>query len=199
MRKWIIISILLMLVLITGLAMLPAHETKVATKIPTALFQSGDLIFREGRGAMSRMFRRMSLRDPRYSHAGIIHEKEGRLYVIHALADDKGKGFLREDLLEDFCAATQSNAYGVYRYVGHGRAVDSLAEALFRERIPFDDQFDLTDDSKLYCTELLYKIIRNVSGEDFLPLTTVQNVTYVACDDIYLSDRIRKIYATQYP
>jgi hypothetical protein len=47
----------------------------------------------------------------------------------------------------------------------------------------------------MYCTELVYKILKKVSGKDnFLPLTNFSGVLYESCDNIYLSPHVVKIY-----
>ena len=72
--------------------------------IPDSLFSSGDIIFRDGRGVISSAFRRLSLTDPRYSHAGIIHKENGLVFVYHILGGERGQNNkMRKDLLSYYC------------------------------------------------------------------------------------------------
>lgn len=168
--------------------------------IHDSLFRSGDLIFRDGRGFMSSVFRRLSLIDPRYSHAGIIHKEDGKIYVFHIMGGEGNMNSqMRKDLLNNFCSPLQSNAIAIYRTDLNGRKIDSLAEYYFSQKIEFDADFNLETDDKMYCTELLYKILLKVSGQDnFLPLSAISGIKYASCDNIYLSIHSKKIYSVIY-
>ena len=170
------------------------------TSIPDSLFRSGDLIFRDGRGFISAAFRRLSLTDPRYSHAGIIHREKGKIFVYHIIGGEGNyTNRMRKDLLSNFCSPLQSNAFAVYRTDQNGNSIDSLTEYYFSKKIEFDTGFSLATDDKMYCTELLYKILTKVSGQDnFLPLTALSGVKYESCDNIYLSPHSKKIYSIDY-
>lgn len=167
---------------------------------PDSLFRSGDLIFRDGRGFISSIFRKLSLIDPRYSHAGIIHKEEDKIYVFHIIGGEGNKNnHMRKDLLGNFCSPLQSNAFAVYRTDLNGKKIDSLAEYYFSKKIEFDTDFNLESDDKMYCTELLYKVLKKVSGQDnFLPLSTISGIKYPSCDNIYLSIHSKKIYSIEY-
>ncbi len=168
--------------------------------IPDTLFHSGDIIFRDGRGVISSAFRRLSLTDPRYSHAGIIHKENGVVYVYHILGGERNpNNKMRKDLLSYFCSPLQSNSFAVYRMDQNGKKIDSLAAYYFLKKLEFDTGFNLATDNKMYCTELIYKILIMVSGQDnFLPLTTISGLKYEACDNIYLSSHSKKIYSINY-
>jgi hypothetical protein len=183
------------------------HETKtninstsnpLRISYPDSLFHSGDLIFRDGRGIISSTFRKLSLTDPKYSHAGIIHRENGKIFVYHMIGGEENKtNKMRKDLLSDFCCPIQSNAFGVYRTDQNENEIDSLAGYYFSNHLEFDTHFDLTTDDKMYCTELIYKILKKVSGQDnFLPLSVLSGVNYEACDNIYLSSHSKKIYSS---
>jgi len=167
--------------------------------IPDSLFHSGDLIFRDGRGFISSAFRKLSLTDPHYSHAGIIHRENGKIFVYHLIGGEGQQNKMRKDLLENFCSSLQANSFAIYRSDQNGEQIDSLAKYFFSKEIEFDSGFSLMTNDKMYCTELLYKILVKVSGQDnFLSLTTLSGIKYVSCDNIYLSPHMKKIYAIDY-
>ena len=177
------------------------NKIKVSVpSFPDSLFQSGDLIFREGRGFISTAFRKLSLIDPRYSHAGIIHREKEKIFVYHIIGGEgNSSGVIRKDFLSIFCSPLQSNAFGIYRTDQDGHKIDSLAGYYYSKKIGFDPAFNLASDDKMYCTELLYKILKKVSGqENFLPLTTLSGMKYESCDNIYLSSHSKKIYSFRY-
>ena len=163
-----------------------------------SLFHSGDIIFRDGRGIISNAFKKFSLTDPRYSHAGIIHKENGKTFVYHIIGGHEDKNMKKEPLTE-FCNHIQANAFAVYRTNLDGDKIDFFAKHYYEKNIKFDNDFNLNTDDKMYCTELIYKILTRVSGEiNFLPLTTISGIKFEACDNIYLSPHLKKIYSYDY-
>jgi hypothetical protein len=159
---------------------------------------SGDIIFRDGRGAISSVFRKCSLTDHSYSHAGVLHIENGIPYVYHLIGGEGRVSFMRKDLMSDFCRIEEANAYGIFRCDLDPEKIDSMAGHFYREKIAFDAKFDLSTDDKMYCTEMVYKILTKVSGNDnFIPLTTVNNIKYCSCDNIFLSPHFTKIYSSR--
>jgi hypothetical protein len=115
------------------------------------------------------MFMDVSPTDRRYSHLGVARVAGGRVTVIHAEgATADGADGVREDALEDF--VKDATAVGVYRAKGVDGGKISAAAA---ERLgtPFDWRFDMDDESRLYCTELLYVALRRAAPS--LGLATV--------------------------
>jgi hypothetical protein len=165
--------------------------------IPDSLFRSGDIVFRDGRGFLSNAFKKMCLTDRSYSHAGIIHIQDKCTYVLHVIGDRENKSReMRKDMLSDFCSGKISNGYAVYRSDLPGAKIDSIAVVYYNSRLQFDDKFDLSDDDKMYCTELVSKVLCTVSGnKNYLPLTEVAGIKYIACDNIYLSPHLHKLFS----
>ena len=74
--------------------------------------------------------------------------------------------------------------------------IDSFATDYYSKNIEFDKKFDLKSNDKMYCTELVYRILQQASGDkNFIPLTEISGVQYVACDNIYLSSNSKLIYS----
>jgi hypothetical protein len=139
------------------------------TAMIAALVQEGDIICRLGDRLWSRYFRDLSATDKRYSHIGIIHIQNGSVTVINAEGGtDHGRDFVNETALGDFLSVARTA--GIYRIKNTGG--DQIAN-LAMEYIgtPFDWQFDMQDESKLYCTELLYVVLKR-----FLPEATLSAV-----------------------
>jgi hypothetical protein len=170
-----------------------------ADTLPHALFESGDLIFRNGNGFTSGVFRKLSLNDQSYSHAGILHRRNGKLFVYHLIGGENNpNSVMRLEPLENFINPENSESFAVFRCDLDNRKIDSLAGSYFKAHVQFDMDFDLSTNDKMYCTELIYKILTQISEKDnFLPLTEMSGVSYVACDNIYLSEHMHKIYNSQ--
>ena len=90
--------------------------------------------------------------------------------MIHAEADDfTGIGFARMDPLVEFVSPDNASAYTFKRVVPltgdlQGKVLFS-ALAYVRRQVPFDTAFDLTDDDRLYCSELVYKAFLSAGVE----------------------------------
>jgi len=131
-------------------------------EIASAL-SDGDVILRLGDGLWSRFFKDLSPNYRKFSHMGIVRIRDGAISVIHAegLAI-QGLDSVNEVSLGEFLGSALS--VGVYRLLREdGAMVSDLA--LEYVGVPFDWQFDMADGSRLYCTELLYVVLRRVNPE----------------------------------
>lgn len=179
------------------------HPTQ-ASIIPASItLQSGDLIFRDGKNFISKSLRQFNRKDSRFSHAGIIHIQEGNAYVFHCIggegnADNK----MRKEKLPDFCSSDEINTFAIYRpelKPEQVRATDSIAQEYFNKGIEFDTQFSLETSDKMYCTEMIYNIYKEVLRENnFIPLSSISGLKYVSCDDIFLQKPMKELYTHSY-
>lgn len=158
------------------------------------IVQDGDIICRLGNRFWSQFFKDVSVTDKRFSHAGIIRINNGLITVINA-EGDTGHG-VEELAIEDFLEIAIT--VGVYRTKDiDGNKISNLAVEYLG--VPFDWQFDMYDESKLYCTELLYVILKRVRpslklntvyvkklGKEIIPVEAVSNSEYFS--EIYFSD-----------
>ena len=185
----------------TGKIMADTRANLTATDarfvISDSLFHTGDLIFRDGRGVISSAFRRFSLNSPLYSHAGIIHRENGKIFVYHIIGGEpKPFGNMKKETLNNFIDPLQANAFAVYRFNIRPEIIDSFAIDYYSKNIEFDKKFDLKSDDKLYCTEMVYKILLKASGDkNLIPLSQISGLEYIACDNIYLSPHSKLIYS----
>ena len=138
------------------------------------IVEDGDIICRLGGRFWSLMFRDASSLDRRYSHMGIIRIYDDRITVVHAEGDTgHGRDGVNEVPLEDF--VTVARAIGIYRAKNINREEISTA-ALDYLGIPFDWKFDMSDESEIYCTELLYIILKRIAPETELHTVFVKEV-----------------------
>lgn len=119
----------------------------------------GDLAFRTGRDMMSRLV--LSQGDSsRFSHVGILLKQESDLAVIHALPrDGRFQGGVVIEPLRVFAASDNASDIGFYRVKGiNTDARNSVREYVLRQiGKPFDYDFLMSEDEKIYCTELVLK------------------------------------------
>jgi hypothetical protein len=129
----------------------------------TVDLQNGDIICRLGDRLWSRYFRDISLFDKRFSHAGIIRVNGEKITVINAegLAAE-GRDFVNEVDLDEFLSIAR--AAGVYRVNDNGGEIIASKAVRYKGR-PFDWHFDLEDENELYCSELLYAVLKETHPE----------------------------------
>lgn len=122
---------------------------------------SGDLLFRQGTGFFSQYFMNAGARPSPYSHVGLVANHHGKLVVLHAEASElTGRGLVKSEPLEIFLSHENALAAAVYRVAATNtqrqKAVGYALEA-YERKIPFDTAFDIGDQSRVYCTELIWR------------------------------------------
>ncbi len=161
-------AILLSAILIISLAYFLIHNKTDSRKANIniekleSFLEDGDLIFRLGDRPWSLLIKDIATHKERYSHVGII-KKTTKISVINAdtLRVD-GKDGVIEVTIHDFASVAQR--IGVYRFKSIERKeFSSIAEEYLGK--PFDWDFDLSDESRIYCSELLYIILKRTSPD----------------------------------
>ncbi len=154
--------------------------------------ESADIILRTGKDFTSQIMRNLSIHDKTYSHAGIASWENDTLFVYHSIGGEWNPNQrLRRDRFELFCNPYENRGFGVYRYHISGKQKDEIikkAKEYYSHKILFDIKFDLNSDDKMYCSEFIYKTI-NISTHDSVNLktTTLNNIKFVAIDDLFLN------------
>jgi cell wall-associated NlpC family hydrolase len=140
--------------------------------LPKAL-REGDLVFRTGHDAVSSAVLALDSA-PQFSHVGILAQRDGVWVVIHSLppAFSGDRDGVRVEPLRDYLSTSNARDAAVYRLTGESREQARLAilEAFSHDqrRTAFDDDFNLKDDQRLYCTELVWLAFRK-AGVDLAP------------------------------
>ena len=134
--------------------------------------KNGDLIFRRGTSIESQIVL-LSDRESEYSHVGIIYILNGKPYVIHSVpseADEKNE-YIKMEKLESFLSDDKAARFALYRLrdelKDESQAAGGFAYNCYLRKYSFDNDYDLKTDSKLYCTELIWKAYKS-AGIDLL-------------------------------
>lgn len=121
----------------------------------------GDLLFRKGTGVVGRVVTAFDS-EGQYSHVGIVAQRNGEWYVVHAVPhehDFKGDfDRVKCDPLEHFVGYYSDAEVGLYRPQVSPEQVQIAVNNALRlsdMRVEFDHDYDLADTTKLYCTELV--------------------------------------------
>lgn len=134
--------------------------------------QNGDIILRKGYGTVSDLISKTLHEEYDVSHCAIIHKFNDSIEVIHAvsqsLSDFDG---VQTQSLKRFINDSKPNSIILLRYNSDLHDQSKIADrAIFylRKKIPFDHGFDIKDSSQFYCTELIWKVIKDTYNKDIL-------------------------------
>lgn len=135
------------------------------SKEEMAQIQEGDFILRRGFGFFSNYISQElndSLID--VTHAGIITKKNDTLFVIHSLSSDvTDVDGLQIQPLKDFLRYSYPYKIIITRLknanLETGNKITFLAQNYLDNKIPFDHKGNYDDDSELFCTEMIWKIL----------------------------------------
>ena len=152
-------------------------QTAGSRMYSTDSLRSGDIILRKSYGLISDIIV-MNLNDTLdVSHCGIIiKEPDSSCKVIHSLSKKVSNADgVQICGLEQFMADSKTETVRVFRFLSDSQG-EIAAQALryLKQKTPFDETFDATDSTALYCSELPVQSIRNAfkidvsSGEKML-------------------------------
>ena len=135
---------------------------------------NGDIILRKGFGFVSNKIVEILNEPYSLSHCGIVVLDDGAPYVIHSvsstLSDYDG---VQRSSLNSFFADSKPCSIVVVRYLGAetdgGTLITTEAKRYLQDKVPFDNSFDLADNTKMYCTELVWKILLDKYSCDIYP------------------------------
>ena len=151
--------------------------------------EDGLIICSLGNNLWSDYFANLSTTDKRFSHMGIIRVNDGNISVIHSSGTIKlGNDFVKEEPFDLYISDIR--AIGLYK-LNDIESYKVVQKAINYIGVPFDWQFDMLDDSKLYCTELLYVILKSIEqpieletvfvekfNNNIIPLEAISNSPY---------------------
>ena len=161
-------------------------------------FQTGDLVLRRGDGVFSDGFRKLAnVKEKIYSHVGVVNIEPDSIVVYHAEASEfTGVGFVKKENINRFLKNMET--YGVYRIDCENAVKQKIIEKLdayLSLKTPFDLKFDITNDDKVYCSELVANAINYAFNDSIItPKIQFRNDLIYGIDDIYLNDGFQKIY-----
>lgn len=157
----------------------------------SAALEDGDLVFRRGQDALSRLV--LSRRDgSRFSHVGVVVRGADGPGVVHALPDAAGgDGGVRREPLAAFLAPAVAGDAAAYRVPG----LDPAARRALRARLlgrlgqPFDYGFALSTPDRAYCSELAVDALRAAGRKVSVPTVPVA----LANEPVVLPDALARL------
>ena len=140
------------------------------------LLKDGDLVVRLHNSPVSAIVRDFNRVDKSYSHAGIVFIENECPMVYHITpSEDNRKGIIRKDSFLLFCNPAENTAYGIYRYQLSSNELARakiILQQWFEKRIAFDPLFGLQTDDRMYCSEMVAKLIAKTTEQRIIIKTT---------------------------
>ena len=140
-------------------------------KLPNKVYhniQNGDIILRKGAGPLSAHL--MLNTKEEYTHCGIIFKDNEKWMVIHSIGGEisnNNKDGIQTITLEKFVAPTADSTLFICRPIFTDNAGDKVYNKgleYLEIGYPFDHRFSLLTTDKLYCSEMLYHIFKDVNN-----------------------------------
>ena len=132
------------------------------------LLKNGDLVVRSGNDITSQLIKSFNRKDKNYSHAGLVFFKNGEPMIFHILAGDENPGGkMTIDSLEKFSHPRHNSAFAIYRYDMDPTEIFKLKEAVttwYAQSVRFDSTFNLRNDDRMYCSEMIKKGLARATG-----------------------------------
>ena len=123
--------------------------------------QVGDIVFRRGTGVVGRTVVTVD-NEGLYSHVGVVVSVDGELCVVHAVpgeSDYEGDfDRVKCDKVEQFMSERRAARGAIYRPDVEDSIMNRVVASairLNRKMVRFDHDYDLSDTTRLYCTELI--------------------------------------------
>lgn len=171
MRKHPMLFVLLLLLL--GCTSDP--QPSVSILPAECALQDGDVVFRRGGGLTSRMVMAAE-GNGAYSHVGIVVDSCGEKMIVHAVPGepdfDGDPDRVKMELPERFFSSVNAQRGEVCRHVDSlaAKRAARVAIEVYRRHTLFDHDYDDSDTTKMYCTELVvFSYLR--AGVPFINIT----------------------------
>jgi len=144
-------------------------ERWVAISAVKDSIHEGDLILRCGNDFVSESLSDFSQQEKLYSHSGIAMIDDGIMYVYSNMAGDINPDeIMRRDHIDSFITPANNVAVGVYRYDFTREELGKLRTIIhkhFNNKLPFDMNFDLSTNDKMYCAEMIAKSVEEATSK----------------------------------
>lgn len=147
-----------------------------------AQVKSGDLIFRNNDDMESESLRNFNKVDKRFSHCGVTvwDSALDQMMVYHSFAGKENLGdYIMFQNFDSFVNPKGKLGISLYRFAMNEAENKNFIDTLQKyhdKKIRFDKQFNLADDSVMYCAEYIVKSIERATNQRIkIPTTRINN------------------------
>lgn len=164
----------------------------------SGLLRTGDLVVRRGDDMTSYMLSQLNSEDKTYSHCGFVVIEDEHTYVYHSIGgEDNPDQIMKRETATQWFSPANNLAIAVYRYDLADSLITQIVEQLhiyYGQKKMFDMDFDLATDDRLYCSEMIYKVVQAITGDDkYIKESTAYGRSFVGVDDLYLNPHTKLI------
>ncbi len=171
------------------------HKEEV--KLPKLALATGDLVFRNGHGLISKMFQNCSLKEKKYGHTGLVIIKDNIPYVAHVQQDRPGAALVVEQLSQ-FWNKSVCDEGALYRLdlnSSQKKIFTSLIHLNLKKNLLFDAKFDMDEHGHVYCSEWIRDLVVEATEDSsYFPISVAGEFKYIAPDNLYLNEHAQLIY-----
>lgn len=168
-------------------------DSNRSNKIELPQIKEGDIVFRRGNGVASHLIIKADAYG-QYSHCGIVIIKNDTVYVIHILpheTKDEEKDKIKMESITAFFGENEARTGLVLRPMIPEELrikASNTAKSLYEMKILFDHKYNLSDTTKMYCTELVWHSYMNAGFDITNKKRTHLSVAFLNDDFIFPSD-----------
>lgn len=165
--------------------------------------ESGDIVFRTGADFTSSSLQKLCRRDKSFSHCGIAVREHDSVFIYHALGGEFNPDQrIKKEFAGSFFHPKESYRAGICRFPDtqlNKKKLLMAADRLYKARIPFDLDFDLKTDDRLYCAEFVAKSLEiGFNLKEKINRSRIDNMEFIGPDDIFLHPGARRMRFPDY-
>ena len=178
-------------------------QSDVLIDSSTLFLADGMLVLRKGNDVISDIFSKLNRTDQSFSHCGIAFFENNHWMVYHSIGgEDNPNQKLRRDSFKKFVIPSDNTGFGICNLQLKKQEVNklhSILDSLYHKEIPFDMQFDLNSNDRLYCAEMVYKAIQQAVDNDSLFTVTNHNgFSFVSTDNLFVNKQAQILCRINY-
>lgn len=187
--------ITLLMVFLLTLGLMESRELRTEARSDYSLspeafakIQPGDIIMRRGYGVLSNTIATRINTENGLTHCGVVVMYKDDLHVIHTLSSSvSDRDGVQMHTLPAFVRQSHPGSIAVSRmHKEEGRkALIRGAVHYLKEQTPFDHAFDLFDSTSLYCSELIWRSLRDGASIDIYEGYYDQSYAWYSFDALF--------------
>ncbi len=179
------------------------QRNKVLIDSSIRFLADGFVVLRKGNDVISDIFSKLNKTDRSFSHCGIAFFENDEWYVYHSIGgEDNPNQKIRRDPFEKFVIPSDNKGFGIcdlslkYQEV---HKLHAIVDSFYQKEIPFDMQFDLESNDRLYCAEMVYKAIQMATENDSLFTINLHNgFKFVSTDNLFVNKQAQILCLINY-
>jgi hypothetical protein len=133
--------------------------------------EDGDIILKMGYGTISKIIAKQLNEKHQISHCAIVYKKDSSMYIIHSVSGEiSDKDGVQKASFSEFYNDIKPNSLFVLRHKSDKQIrsnISTFASHYLSKLIPFDNDFNHSDSSKLYCSELVNLALYNTYNKNY--------------------------------